>query len=62
MIPLIFVFIKCKNLILIIKIKKFMDPHDDQNQEFRRLDSKMIEDSKSEDLLIKDSNSQAMRS
>jgi hypothetical protein len=29
MIPLIFVFIKCKNLILIIKIKKFMDPHDD---------------------------------
>ena len=44
MIPLIFVFIKCENLILIIKIKKFMDPHDDQNQEFRRLDSKMIED------------------
>ena len=39
-----------------------MDPNNVQNQEFRRLDSKMIEDSNIEALLIKDSNIEELRS
>ena len=39
-----------------------MDPNNVQNQEFRRLDSKMIEDSNIEALLIKDSNIKELRS